>query len=131
MRDVLLLIGLLIGLFIGLFIGCSGTPARHAETPARRWTPYCCEGGSVEHPRGCVATLGCTPTDLAIECRPDDGCEDGGTQCHCCRARGSRACIPSSRTARRLPEPEPEPEREPEPDFAPTHRRSGTVWSPF
>jgi len=117
-------------LSIGLFIGCAGPTPRRAEPLARRWTPYCCEGGSLEHPRGCVAELACAPTDLALECRPDDGCEEGTVQCHCCRARDERTCIPSSRSVRR-PSPEREPVPDDLPDTAPTHRRGGTVWSPF
>ena len=125
----MLFVGLVIGLVIGLFIGCVGPTPRRAEPLARRWTPYCCEGGSLEHPRGCVAELACTPTGLAIECRPDDGCEDGSAECHCCRARDSRACIPSSRSARRPSSPEPELEEVT--DTAPTHRRGGKVWLPY
>ena len=94
-----------------LFAGCSG-PEPHravAGSPARRWTPYCCEGGSLEHPRGCTSELNCEAAALEIECRPDDGCETGSVHCHCCRARGTRTCVPSSRSARRPPTPEPEP----------------------
>ncbi|MBV1862175.1 MAG: hypothetical protein KUG77_27400 [Nannocystaceae bacterium] len=108
--------------------GCAPTPA---STPAvlttrTRWTPYCCEAGDLEHPRGCIAQPStCDAVKLAIECRPDDACDGGALECHCCRAQGTRDCVPSGRSSRNQPEPEPEPPPESQ------HRRSGTIWSPF
>ncbi len=102
-------------------------------TPASRslrsvWVPYCCDDGDLEKPRGCVREPSCAAPKLAIECRPDERCESGSVHCHCCRAVGTRSCVPSSRSARREQPTYPPP---PAPSTAPTHRREGTIWSPF
>ena len=114
--------------FVAFGLGCALAPI--AE---RRWTSYCCEGGTLENPRGCReldALVACRgDTALALECRDHQGCSSGSQGCFCCRELGATTCRPTYRSMKASPmapgaEPPPPPEPEP-------RRPEGTVWSPF